>query len=147
MKDRHCGLHVILTHEKEDVPVISRPNKMTKMTEGTGLTGNSCRNGVKWLAMIWHEGKGGPWSRSCSLTLALSLLLSLSRFLALSHSGYCSLAIALWLLAIALSLSLLLCRSCSLCHSSLVIIRRAFSSFTPSSIYFPFISSDLSIIL
>ena len=42
-----ADLHVILIQEKDDVPVIRRPNEMTKMTEGTGLTSNSSRNGVK----------------------------------------------------------------------------------------------------
>ena len=42
-----ADLHVILFHEKDDVPVIRRPNEMTKMTEWTGLTSNSSRNGVK----------------------------------------------------------------------------------------------------
>ena len=42
-----ADLYVILFHEKDDVPVIHRPNEMTRMTEETGLTSNSSRNGVK----------------------------------------------------------------------------------------------------
>ena len=42
-----ADLFVIKLHGMDNVPVISRPYKLTKMTEGTGLTYNTSRNGLK----------------------------------------------------------------------------------------------------
>ena len=42
-----ADLFIIKVHSMDDVPVISRPYELTKMTEGTGLTCNTGGNGLK----------------------------------------------------------------------------------------------------